>query len=131
MSQRNHPANQAKCVWVCAHVSKRVRERKDSSTQPGMLIIHPQTAPMQCPCSKMKGALQCTWYSFYILGPYSPERIWYLPEIPRQWAHGARTCLPWTLLIPSFLLEAISASDLQYCLTVTCLTTDDTQREGR
>lgn len=69
MSQRNHPANQAKCVWVCAHVSKRGRERKDSSTQPVMLIMLPQTAPMQCPCSKMKGALQCTWYSFYRLGP--------------------------------------------------------------
>ena len=75
MSQRNHPANQAKCVWVCAHVSKRVRERKDSSTQPVMLIMLPQTAPVQCPCGRMKGALQCAWNSFYRLGPYSPERI--------------------------------------------------------
>ena len=101
MSQRNHPANQAKCVWVCAHVSKRVRERKDSSTRPVVLIILPQTAPMRCPCRKMKGALQCTWHSLYRLGPYSPERIWYLPEIPQQWARGARTCLPWLLLIIS------------------------------
>lgn len=67
MSQRNHPANQAECVGVCTCERERESEREKgreergySSTQPMMLIIFLQMPPIQCSCSKMEGALQCT-----------------------------------------------------------------------
>lgn len=59
----NHPANQAKCVGVCTCEQERERKREErgySSTQPMTLIIFLQMAPIQCSCSKMEGALQCT-----------------------------------------------------------------------
>lgn len=57
MSQRNHLWIKQN-VWVCTCVT---------------LIIFSLTTPTQCPCSKMRVALECLVFVFR-LGPYSPRK---------------------------------------------------------
>lgn len=99
MSQRNHPANQAECVGVCAYGGERERERECTCTQPTTLIIFPQTATTQGPCSEMKRALGCIVCSCDRSGPESLDRICYLPEIPQD----KPRCLRMLWGQPSFL----------------------------